>query len=91
MDKVGSDELCEERGDDIGEEDDAFWQRADEVLGGGEDDYVEHIVDQAYRQTSCNLLAQTWKTIGLECAPSNQKATTTLVLGCFTRFVNREP
>lgn len=45
MDKVGSDELCEERGDDIGEEDDAFWQRADEVLGGGEDDDIEHIVD----------------------------------------------
>lgn len=47
MDKVRCDQLGEERGNDIGEEDDAFGDGTDEVLGGGEDDHVEDIIDEA--------------------------------------------
>lgn len=49
MDKVWSNELGEERGNDIGEEDDAFRERPNEVLRGREDDYVEYIVDETYQ------------------------------------------
>jgi hypothetical protein len=52
LDEVGSDELCEEAGYDIGEEYDSFgygWTH--EVEGCGEDDYVENIVDK-----TCSLL-----------------------------------
>lgn len=45
MDEVGRDELDAERGHDVGEEDDAFGEGADEVLGGRKDDYVEDIVN----------------------------------------------
>ena len=51
MDKVRRNELGEEGRDDIGEEDDAFREGADEVLGGGEDDDVEDIVDEACKKT----------------------------------------
>lgn len=48
MDEVGCDELGEEGGEDVGEEDDAFGDVAsDEVLGGGEDYDVEDVVDEA--------------------------------------------
>jgi len=47
VDKVGGDELGEEGGDHVREEDDAFGDLgADEVEGGGKDDYVEDIVDK---------------------------------------------
>lgn len=45
MDEVGGDEFGDEGGGDVGEEDDALWEGADEVLGGGEDDDVEDVVD----------------------------------------------
>lgn len=48
MDEVGCYELGEEGGNDVGEEDDAFGDcGTDEVEGGGEDDYVEDVVDEA--------------------------------------------
>lgn len=48
MDKVWSDELCEEGWQDIGEEDDGFGREgADEIEGCGEDDHVEDVVDEA--------------------------------------------
>ncbi|KZL75238.1 hypothetical protein CT0861_11293 [Colletotrichum tofieldiae] len=84
VDVVGRDELREEGGEDVGEEDDAFRDRGpDEVLGGGEDDHVEDVVDEA----CCVTLAQH----GLDppptrrmrgSVPSSQKATTTCVSAC---------
>lgn len=56
MDEVRRDELREERGHDVGEEDDAFGKRADEVLRGGEDDHVEDIVNQACNRQKCAFL-----------------------------------
>lgn len=47
MDEVRGDQLGQERGDDIGEENDALGERADEVLGSGEDYHVEDIVYKA--------------------------------------------
>lgn len=47
VDEVRSDQLGKERRDDIGEEDNPFRQRANKVLGGGEDDHVKDIVDEA--------------------------------------------
>lgn len=52
MDEVRSDELDEKRGHNIGEEDDAFWERADEVLGSGENDDVEDVIDKAYGESA---------------------------------------
>jgi hypothetical protein len=52
--EVWRDELREEGGQDIGEEYDAFrYIGADEILGGGEDDNVEDIVDKAYGGAVC--------------------------------------
>ena len=49
MDEVGCDELGEERRYNIGEKNDALRDGgANEVKGGGEDDYVEDIIDEAY-------------------------------------------
>ena len=48
VDKVRGAQFGQKRGNDIGEEHDAFgdiW--ADEVEGRGEDDYVEHVVYEA--------------------------------------------
>lgn len=47
MDKVRCDQLGKERGDDIGEKDDAFWERTDEILSGGKDNHIEDIIDEA--------------------------------------------
>jgi hypothetical protein len=45
--EVGPGELCEEGGGDVGECDDPLGRVGrDEVEGGGEDDHVEHVVDQ---------------------------------------------
>jgi hypothetical protein len=52
VDEVRSDELDEKRGHNIGEEDDAFWERADEVLGSGENDDVEDVIDKAYGESA---------------------------------------
>lgn len=53
VDEVRGDQFREEGGENVGEEDHAFRDgRADEVLGGGEDDYVEDVVDEAYPYTS---------------------------------------
>lgn len=45
MDEVGGNELGQERRYDVGKQDDAFREVADEILGGGQDDNVENIVD----------------------------------------------
>ena len=53
MDEVGGDELGEEGGDDVGQEDDAFGDgRTNKIEGGGEDDHVEDIVDEAWKEES---------------------------------------
>jgi hypothetical protein len=50
MDEVGGDEFCEERGEDISEEDGRLRDiGADEVEGCGEDYHVGDIVDEACR------------------------------------------
>lgn len=49
MDEVGSDELGKEGGEDVGEENDTGWEIAHQVLGGGQNYYVENIVDQAWK------------------------------------------
>lgn len=48
MDKIGGDELGQERRYDVGEQHDAFREVADEVLGGGQDDDVEYIVNETW-------------------------------------------
>lgn len=46
MDEVGSAELREERGDDIGKKDDSFGDTgANEIERGGEDDNVKDVID----------------------------------------------
>lgn len=46
MDKVWCHQFHEEGGDNVGEEDDGFGDGgANEIEGGGEDDYVEDVVD----------------------------------------------
>ena len=53
-------ELCQEGGDHVTEEDDAFGDvGTDEVEGGGEDDNVEDIVDESWMllvQPHCDLM-----------------------------------
>lgn len=54
MDEIWRNELGDEGGHDIGEEDDAFgniW--ADEVEGGGENYHVEDVVDEACSRQPC--------------------------------------
>jgi hypothetical protein len=46
VDEVGGHELGDKRGQDVGEEDEALGEGTDEVLRGGEDDYVEDVVDE---------------------------------------------
>ncbi len=47
MDEVGRDQFHEEGGYDIGEKDNGFGHGgANEIEGGGEDDYVEDVVDE---------------------------------------------
>jgi hypothetical protein len=49
VDEIRGAQLCNERGYDIGEEDDAFGDVGpDEIEGGGEDDHVEDVVDEAW-------------------------------------------
>ncbi|KGQ07521.1 hypothetical protein BBAD15_g7134 [Beauveria bassiana D1-5] len=55
VDKVWCDELGEEGGYHVGEEHDALGHGADEVLGGREDDDVEHIIDEA-----CEDVVKAW-------------------------------
>jgi hypothetical protein len=56
VDEVGRDQLREEGGHDVGEQDDALGHGgADEVLGGGEEEDVEDVVYQAW---SCPLASQ---------------------------------
>ena len=52
-------QLDEDRGDDVGEEDNAFgdiW--TDEVEGGGENDHVEDIVNEAWCIVSSELYSR---------------------------------
>ncbi|KAL8932466.1 MAG: hypothetical protein Q9211_006297, partial [Gyalolechia sp. 1 TL-2023] len=47
VDEVGGDQFHEEGGDYVGEEDERFGDRGtDEVEGGGEDDYIQDVVDE---------------------------------------------
>lgn len=48
VDEVWSDEFDEKWGYNIGEEDDVFWECVDEVLGSGENDDVEDVIDKVY-------------------------------------------
>lgn len=49
VDEVGRAELGQEGGDHVGEEDEALGcGGTDEVLGGGEEDYVEDVVCEAW-------------------------------------------
>jgi hypothetical protein len=51
VDEVWSNEFRDEGGHDISEEYDALGNRgAHEVLSGGEDDYVEDVIYEAYRR-----------------------------------------
>lgn len=80
VDEVGSDELGEEGGQDVGEQDDAFGEVADEVLGGGQDDDVEDIIDQAWTEgTVFSGRGLRGRIIGS--SPNSQKATRTWVSG----------
>jgi hypothetical protein len=48
VDEIGCTQLCEEGGNHVTEEDDAFgYAWSDKVEGGGEDDYVEDVVDES--------------------------------------------
>lgn len=81
MDEVRSNEFDEERRKDVGEKDDAFGESADEVLGGGEDNDVEDVVDKACmesasRNSGSRDCASVQKSI-----PRNQNATTTRMSG----------
>lgn len=73
MDEVRCDQLGEERRNDIGEEDDAFGDGTDEVLGGGEDDHVEDIVDEAKKPKGYNdlriMMAHDSCSSGFVCSP----------------------
>jgi hypothetical protein len=56
MDEVWRGQFCREGRDNVGQEDDAFWEAgADEVEGGGEDDDIEDVVNQAYSQWRSEL------------------------------------
>jgi hypothetical protein len=47
VNKVRGHELRNERWQHVGEQDDAFGDGTDEVLGGGEDDDIEDIINEA--------------------------------------------
>ena len=56
MDEVRQDELGKEPGEDIAEEDEGFGRcGGDEIEGGGEENYIEDVVDEA-----CSLLRMGW-------------------------------
>ena len=51
MNEVGGDEFCEKGGDHVGKEDEGFWDGgSDKIKGGGEDNYVEDVVNETYRK-----------------------------------------
>ena len=53
VDEVWSDQFGQERRNDIGKENHTFWDGgADKIESGGEDDYVEYIVDEAWLKIS---------------------------------------
>ena len=49
MDEVRQDELGKEAGENIAKENEGFGRgRGDEIEGGGEEDYIEDVVDEAW-------------------------------------------
>lgn len=49
MDEVGGGQLGQEGGEDVGEQDETLGDvGTDEVLGGGEDDDVQDIIDESF-------------------------------------------
>ena len=53
VDEVRSNQFGRERRNDIGKENHTFWDGgADKIKSGGEDDYIEYIVDEAWLKIS---------------------------------------
>lgn len=82
MDHVREEELGEEGGDDIAEEDDAFGNRgAHQVEGCREDYYIEYIINESWvywlTKSDRHITSQSTER-GNACSPNSQKATQTL-------------
>lgn len=89
MDVVRRDKLDNERREDVGEENNALWQGADEVLRCRENDDIENIIDKTWRIIKISI----WRSRKAKLRgnlPKSQKATATLMSGCFNTPLMRE-